>query len=549
MADDQPAPRTLAERLQFLYETTAPKGHRYTDRDVAARIAEQGSKISANYLWLLRTGQREKLGLAYAEMIAKFFGVPVSYFSSDDPRVDEDVQAQVALATALADSGVRAVALRAHGLSASALAVIQKMIDHARELEHLPPRPEIAGPADAASGARDNQRHDPRRWFGVGHSVLADPAAAGAQATTTALAGRSASLLLVFGSISYDLAPLLDAVRTAAGTGVTIVGCSSMGEIAARGAVDDSVVVVALGGPGFQIQTRVSRDASARGAEAGAEAAGCLDAIDRPHRTLLLLCDGLAQSHHAIVRGAYSVAGPTAPLVGGCAADNLTFTRTYQFSGDGTGVEIMSDAVVGIAIGSDAPIGVGVAHGWRRSGEAMYVTRSNEGHVHLLDDEPAVDVYLRRIGEDRSIADVGEKFREAAFHRPLALSRRDGEDIRVINGVDPSDHSLTCLADVPQDAQVWLMDTDTDSLVGAAGDSCLQAVRMLDGEAPIGLLSFNCGARKTMLGHDGTQREAAELVRVAGDTPFGGFYTYGEIARTDGPRGMHHLTVVTLALS
>ncbi len=31
--------------------------------------------------------------------------------------------------------------------------------------------------------------------------------------------------------------------------------------------------------------------------------------------------------------------------------------------------------------------------------------------------------------------------------------------------------------------------------------------------------------------------------------PFGGFYTYGEIARTQGSRGMHHLTVVTLALA
>ena len=35
---------------------------------------------------------------------------------------------------------------------------------------------------------------------------------------------------------------------------------------------------------------------------------------------------------------------------------------------------------------------------------------------------------------------------------------------------------------------------------------------------------------------------------VAG-APFGGFYTYGEIGRTHGSRGMHHLTVVTLALA
>jgi len=31
--------------------------------------------------------------------------------------------------------------------------------------------------------------------------------------------------------------------------------------------------------------------------------------------------------------------------------------------------------------------------------------------------------------------------------------------------------------------------------------------------------------------------------------PLAGFYTYGEFARTRGARGMHHLTVVTLALA
>ena len=34
-----------------------------------------------------------------------------------------------------------------------------------------------------------------------------------------------------------------------------------------------------------------------------------------------------------------------------------------------------------------------------------------------------------------------------------------------------------------------------------------------------------------------------------GDAPFAGFYTTGEIARVRGASGMHHLTLVTLALA
>jgi hypothetical protein len=388
-----------------------------------------------------------------------------------------------------------------------------------------------------------------QRWFGVGHSALANPSAAGAEAAAEALAGRSASLVIVFGSISYDLAPLLEAVGRVAGPDTAIVGCSSMGEIIAPRTTDDSVVVAALGGPGFEVRTQVARGASGRRYAAGMEAAQCLASVSGQSRALMLLCDGLTREHHKIVRGAYATAGAAVPLVGGCAADNLTFTGTYQFYGDGTGVEIMSDAVVGIAIGSDAPIGVGVAHGWRRTDEAMVVTSSEESRIFQLDNEPALDVYLRLIGEDISITDDPDKFHNSAYYHPLGLSRRDGDDIRVVHAANAADRSLTCLANVPQGTLAWLMETDPDSLISSAGDSCAHAVQMLGGAQPIGLLTFDCGARKVMLGYDNAQREVAAIHRTAGDTPVGGFYTFGEIARSQGSRGMHHLTVATLALA
>ena len=63
------------------------------------------------------------------------------------------------------------------------------------------------------------------------------------------------------------------------------------------------------------------------------------------------------------------------------------------------------------------------------------------------------------------------------------------------------------------------------------------------------MLAFDCGARFAMLGPDGADREIAEMSRLIGDAPFAGFYTYGEIARTHGARGMHHLTLVVLAFA
>jgi hypothetical protein len=396
------------------------------------------------------------------------------------------------------------------------------------------------------------------RWYGVGHSTSVDAARAGAEATAAALAGRDASLLVVFCSVAKDLPGLLDGVaRSARATTqqdakrVAIVGCTTMGQVVCPGvgAGPDGVVVAALGGDGFEVWTQVSREVSSRQREAGMEASGCLARVERPHRVCLLLSDGLTGEQHEVVRGAYSVVGAGVPLVGGCAADELSYSRTYQFHGDQHGVEVLSDAVVGVAIGSDAPFGIGIAHGWRKLGEPMVVTSSNGGRLYQLDHEPALEVYLRRTGMDRSLLDDLDAFRQHVFNRPLGLSRRSGEDIRVVHDFDVADGSLVCLADVPQGALAWLMETDAESLVMGAKESFTQALAGLGGAAPIGLLAFDCGARKVMLGPDGLRQEVDAMASVMGNSPFGGFYTFGEIARTNGARGMHHLTLVSLALA
>jgi hypothetical protein len=387
--------------------------------------------------------------------------------------------------------------------------------------------------------------------MGVGHSGDADALTAGTQAAQQAVAGRLPALLMVYASTGYDLERLLDGVRSHADGGTVIVGCTTLGEVVA-GRPDpmaSGVVVTALGGPGLQIRAQVGRDVSARRREAGAEAAGSVAGLDAPNRICLLLCDGLVGEQHEVVRGAYGVLGAEVPLVGGCAGDDLTYTRTYQFIGDRAGVEILSDAVVGVGVGSAGALGVGIAHGWRKVGEPVIVTSSSGGRLFHLDGRPALDAYLEWIGADRGLLEDIKAFRARVFSSPLGMSRRTGEDIRVVHDGDLRDGSLLCLADVPQGALAWMMEPDDEALIHAGAAACAQAIDNLDGADPVGLLVFDCGARKVMLGAAGVEREIAAMAEAGRGVPFGGFYTYGEIARTQGSRGMHHLTVVTLALA
>src|SRR4051812_185901 len=384
------------------------------------------------------------------------------------------------------------------------------------------------------------------RWVGLGNSRGTEAETAGREATEQALAGRPAKCLIVFASPEYDLVELVGSIHRSAGE-AGVVGCSTAGEIASDGPGDASVVVMALGGEGLSVATAAAGEASLRLREAGAEVAACLSRVeDRAHRVLMLLTDGLAGDQQEIVRGAYSVVGASVPLVGGCAGDNLEMRETFQLYGE----QALRDAVIGIAISSDAPLGIGVRHGWREVGEPMLVTESSATRVYTLDDRPALDVYLERLEAPEEARSDAAAFTRFAMTHPFGVSTRAAEtQIRFIADANFDDRSIGCIAEVPQGGLTWLMEGDSDSVLDATDAACADALEALAGNRPLGVLAFDCIARRGVLGEDGIQREIDRIGRCADGAPVAGFYTYGEIARTRGIAGFHNQTLVILAVS
>ena len=384
------------------------------------------------------------------------------------------------------------------------------------------------------------------RWMGVGHSRAQDSSTAGAEAAKQALQGKDPKLLVVFCSDAYDLQALLDAINKESGS-VPLIGCSTAGEIATNGPAETSVVVTALGGPGFSVSTRAAMQVSSRLREAGEEVAACLEDVnERPHRVLMLLTDGLAGDQQEIVRGAYGVVGAEVPMVGGCAGDDLKMKVTRQFWGN----RVLGDAIVAAAIGSHAPIGIGVRHGWRKVGEPMLVTKSGDNRVYALDDQPALDVYLDRLDAPTEARTDPAAFTRFALTHPLGLSGRSGEPhVRFIGEANFEDRSLGCIAEVPQSALAWFMEGDEQSVLQATDDACAEALGNLGGQKPLGMIAFDCIARRGVLGDPGIAREIERVAEHAEGAPVAGFYTYGEIARTHGISGFHNQTLVVLAVS
>jgi len=136
---EQADPGVIAERLQYLFEhKRKPDGKKYSYREAIRAIeADGGPSFSVGYLSQLVTGVRTNPMMDAVQGLAKFFGVPLSYFDAHEQT--EETNEQLKLVAALQHAGVQDVAMRTVGLPPESVKLILSMIDRVREVEGLPP--------------------------------------------------------------------------------------------------------------------------------------------------------------------------------------------------------------------------------------------------------------------------------------------------------------------------------------------------------------------------------------------------------------------------
>jgi transcriptional regulator with XRE-family HTH domain len=128
---------TLAAKLEALIqEHYAGQGEKVPGTAaIAKEIRERtGLRISTGTLHKLRTGQSEVPTGPRLRALAAFFGRPMAFFLDREAS-----NADMDLAVALRDKGVRAIALRSADLSEKSRKAILDMIDRAREIERIDP--------------------------------------------------------------------------------------------------------------------------------------------------------------------------------------------------------------------------------------------------------------------------------------------------------------------------------------------------------------------------------------------------------------------------
>ncbi len=381
----------------------------------------------------------------------------------------------------------------------------------------------------------------------TGSSESHDPVEAGRAAAAQAvrgLHGARPALVIVYLSVRYDLATLLEAIRGVTGD-TPLVGATSTGHFRGSDLTEPArgVAVLAMtAGPyrfGIASIGGLSDDAEAAGAELARASRAAVGGDPGPNSTVLLFADGLAPEQQALVSGIHRVTGTTVPVAGGGAADDRRLQETFVLHDD----QILADSAVAVWIASDEPIPVQVGHGWHAIGLPLLVTNVDGQVVREIAGRPARDVFEEHIR--RGDTDELDRVRPGGYYSMHAFGLIEPDGSHLIRGVFmDTDGNIRTFAPLPVYSAIQIVACDPDELLAVSQQVAEQAVA---GRDPSVVLVFSCVARLDVLQERGPE-EAERVQKAVGAIPIFGIYTYGEFARTNSVAGYHNSTLAAIAL-
>lgn len=386
----------------------------------------------------------------------------------------------------------------------------------------------------------------------VGSSTDDRSDVAGREAVSAALAqlhGLTPSLALVFASADYEHDLLLESI-TAVVPGVPLVGCSGEGIIAGNESTEaySAVAVMLIASSRITFEPMLVEGYAADPAGAGATLANLVNERIGDARCLCLLPDGLLGNCTALLDAVRGGLRREVPIVGGAAADAMTFQRTYQYFN----TRVLSGGLVAFLVSGDVDIEVAVSHGCTPIGLERQVTKSDGGWIREIDHQPAWEAFKEYLDEGTEdlnadgivhlclgepLKDAGVGYDPYVIRTPLQLDKASGSLFFPGGGLT-------------EGASVQLTRRDADKIRQSARE-CAEGLRAShDGRQPDLVLQFDCAGRGRILWGGCAAAEIVEPLRrtMGATTPWIGFHTYGEIAPIGNRPYYHNYTVALCAM-
>jgi hypothetical protein len=317
-----------------------------------------------------------------------------------------------------------------------------------------------------------------------------------------------------------------------------IMGCSTSGEIAGATLSDHSVSVAVVRFAKTRLRSAVAAVARSEDSRAAGAALG-RELKDEQLRAIFLLSDGLGVNGSELVQGLNEILPPGVVVTGGLAGDGAEFRHTWILK-DG---EAQPGYVSAVGFyGTSVQVRHGSKGGWDTLGPERLVTKSIGNVLYELDGAPALDLYVKYLGERAA----GLPATALLFPLSLRAVQAEGTSlVRTILAVDHEAKTMTFAGDIPQGGMVRLMRANFDRLVDGASQA---AAELTTGEpsGPSLCIAVSCVGRRLVLGERTEEELEATMQQLAPGTRQIGFYSYGELSPFASGRCELHNQTMTL---
>jgi hypothetical protein len=358
--------------------------------------------------------------------------------------------------------------------------------------------------------------------------------------------GFTPTLAIVFISVKQNRHALINLLKS---EGLDVIGATSCNEFinGAQSEGDIAMILLDTNKSNYiilfeEIGTSTIEKAATNLAEEA------LKKFDKPS---LLICssslskDGVMLDGFTLTRTLEKTLGSGTNIFGGMAGDDMTFTGTYVFTAD-----YETDYGIAALVFNEQQIVMrGIAlSGWKAIGVLKTITKSVGNLLYEIDGKPALEVYLKFLGEDFDSTDDRIKFFDSVgLHYPLQIERT-GHEPMMCNpiGYNKEENALIMESEIAKGAKFRFSTPPDFDIVDAVIEKAT-AIKADANENADAVLIFSCASRLNALGLM-AQQENDGLAAVW-NAPMAGFFTYGEFGRAiDGKHEFHSTTCSWVAL-
>jgi hypothetical protein len=307
---------------------------------------------------------------------------------------------------------------------------------------------------------------------------------------------------------------------------IDLFGCSSAGEI-----LDDEIYEKALVCLLFDLDKKyykikaiekINKTTYQAAFEMGAYAEKCFK-----NPALLVISGDITINGDDIILGLKDgLKGRELPIYGGLSSDDLKLKKTSVFSRD----NLTDNGLLALVFDNEKVVVEGLAtSGWEAVGSINTITKAEGNILYTINNEPALDVYLKYFGSFNNMSKPND-FSNISAQYPIQILRKEGYNVlRSPLLSNEEDKSIILAGGVKDGDQFRFSIAPGFEVIKQTIDE----FKMLKNQAKEAdaLILFSCKGRHAALGP--FIEDEIKGIYDYWSAPLIGFFTYGEIGMTN----------------